>query len=105
MNSYFLNDEGVLNVKKVLSVLEHSSPDIVYSPLLYSYVALFLHFMDAPDCYNCIDSLLHESVAGYIAQTKVSFEASKLVIRDLAKKYAVSEQQQVEKGLIVICLF
>ena len=98
MYTYHLNTAGVTCAKKILCVLEHCNPDIVYSPLLYSLVSVFLHYMDVNDCYNCVYSLLRSN--GFITQTKVSYEASKLVIKDLAKKYAVSSSEFIN---LVFC--
>lgn len=88
ISSYHLTQEGIVHAKRVLCVLEHSCPDIVCSPLLFSMVSLFLHYMDTSQCYNCIYALLRHKDGAFISTTKVSFEASKLVIRDLAKKYS-----------------
>lgn len=90
LHSYHLNTKGNTTVKKILCVLEHSCPDIIYSPMIYSLVSLFLHYMDTSQCFNCIYALLRKKESSFLMTTKVSFEASKLVIRDLAKKYAVS---------------
>lgn len=86
--SYHLTPEGIRHAKRILCVLEHSCPDIVFSPLLFSMVSLLHHYMDTSQCYNCIYALLRHKDGTFLSTTKVSFEASKLVIIDLAKKYA-----------------
>ena len=86
--NYYLNKSGVAAARKIMGVLEVTKPDIVYCPMLYPMVCLFLHFMDASECYNCVYALLRNPA--FVSQTKVSYEASKLVMRDLAKKHAVS---------------
>ncbi|XP_053404919.1 GTPase-activating protein skywalker-like [Mercenaria mercenaria] len=90
LNYYHLRQEGIQSAKQILCVLEHSCPDIIHSPLLFSILCLFLHYMDTSQCYNCLYSLLRHKDSGFLPTTKVSYEASKLVIRDLAKKYAKS---------------
>lgn len=100
--SYFLNDNGIIAAKKILCVLELSNPDIIHSPMLFSLISLFLHYMDVSKCYNCVYALLRAKECSFLTTTKVSYEASKLVIRDLAKKYAVStpaykKTQNIEK--------
>ncbi|WAR28277.1 SKY-like protein [Mya arenaria] len=86
--SFHLNLEGIKTVGKILYVVEHACPDIIYSPLLYPIVCLFLHFMDAPQCYGCVYALIRQSDSMFLPTTRTCYEASKLVIRDLAKKYA-----------------
>ncbi|XP_060604259.1 GTPase-activating protein skywalker-like isoform X2 [Ruditapes philippinarum] len=90
LNYYHLSQDGIHSAKQILCVLEHSCPDIIYSPILFSVLSLFLHYMDVSQCYNCLYSLLRNKESGFLPTTKVSVEASKLVIRDLAKKYAKS---------------
>ncbi|XP_052214993.1 GTPase-activating protein skywalker-like isoform X2 [Dreissena polymorpha] len=88
--SFHLNKGGIRTAHKILCVVEHMCPDIINSPLLYSITCLFLHFMGASQCYSCVYAMLRDRDSKYLPTTKVSFEASKLVIRDLAKKYAKS---------------
>ena len=85
-----LSTEGLDYAKKVTCVIEHTNPDITYCPLLLPLVSLFLHYMDPPTAYNCAYSLLREKEDTYIPQSNVLSEASKFVIKDLTKKYAVS---------------
>lgn len=104
LNSYHLNQDGIRAARQILCVLEHSCPDIIYSPLLFSVLSLFLHYMDTSRCYNCLYALLRNKNGGYLPTTKVSFEASKRVIRDLAKKYAVSKIFTIII-IIFVCFF
>jgi hypothetical protein len=99
LNYYHLSQDGIHSAKQILCVLEHSCPDIIYSPILFSVLSLFLHYMGVSQCYNCLYSLLRHKESGFLPTTKVSVEASKLVIRDLAKKYAVCIL------IIAICFF
>ena len=45
--------------------------------------------MDEKEAYDCIYTLLR-SKEGYVAQTKIAYEASRYVLKELSKKYAVS---------------
>jgi hypothetical protein len=45
--------------------------------------------MDEADCYNCMYGMVRDR-SGYLAQTKKADKVMKYVLRDLAKKYAVS---------------
>ncbi|XP_052057616.1 GTPase-activating protein skywalker-like isoform X2 [Mytilus californianus] len=87
--SYHLSEDGVQQLHKILAILHHTNPDITYSPLLYPLLGLFLHYMTPSDAYNCIYGLL-TSKETFIIQTKVAYEASKRVMRDLTKKFAKS---------------
>ena len=91
VNSFHLSPKGERVARQIMCVIEHSCPDIISAPLLFPLTCLLLHFMDAPQSYSCVYALLRHSNAEFLPTTKVSFEASKLVIRDLAKKYAVSK--------------
>lgn len=95
LSSYHLSTVGIYTAKQILCVLGHSCPDIIYSPVLFSMLSIFLHYMDRSQCYNCLYSLLRHKDGTFIPTTKVSYEASKLVMRDLAKKYAVSVRHTV----------
>ncbi|XP_060065483.1 uncharacterized protein LOC132545832 [Ylistrum balloti] len=87
--SYHLNTSGIESVHKILAVMHHTNPDITYCPILFGLVSVFLHYMTPSDAYNCAYGLLR-SKETFIMQTKVSFEATKMVIKDLAKKYTKS---------------
>lgn len=88
LETYSLSTEGLIHAKKICCVIEHTNPDITYCPLLFPLVSLFLHYLDPPSCYNCVYSLLRQKEDAFIPQTKVTYEASRFVMRDLAKKYA-----------------
>ncbi|OWF40524.1 uncharacterized protein LOC110463658 [Mizuhopecten yessoensis] len=87
--TYHLNTPGIQSVQKILAVMHHTNPDITYCPTLFGLVSVFLHYMTPSDAYNCAYGLLR-SKETFIMQTKVSFEATKMVIRDLTKTYAKS---------------
>ena len=112
LECFNLSTEGLVHAKKVTSVIEHTNPDITYCPLLFPLVSVLLHYTDPSTTYNCIYSLLRRKEDEYITQTKVSYEAAKFVIRDLAKKYAVSiysiciplQLHKERSGSVVECL-
>ena len=91
LECFNLSTDGLVHAKKITSVIEHTNPDITYCPLLFPLVSVLLHYTDPSTTYNCIYSLLRRKEDEYISQAKVSYEAAKFVIRDLAKKYAVSK--------------
>ncbi|CAL1545540.1 unnamed protein product, partial [Lymnaea stagnalis] len=94
LNSYFLKPKGIQAAKMVVGVINRLSPDIVYCPMLFPMSSLFLHYMTAEACFNCMQALLGANSKKpslfFLTQTKVKTEASKYVLLDLAKKYTVS---------------
>lgn len=89
-HSYFLTTHGVEQARTVVSLISSLHPDITYCPLLYPMSCLFLHYMSPEACFSCIQALLRSKSSYYFMQTKIKAEASKYVLRDLARKYAVS---------------
>lgn len=88
LTSYHLSEQGTKTVAKILAVIQNTNPEILYCPTLYPKLSIFLHYMGPSDAFNCIYALLRSKDAN-IMQTKVAVESSKLVLRDLTKKYAV----------------
>lgn len=88
LTSYHLSEQGTKTVAKILAVIQNTNPEILYCPTLYAKLSIFLHYMGPSDAFNCIYALLRSKDAN-IMQTKVAVESSKLVLRDLTKKYAV----------------
>ncbi|XP_069104836.1 GTPase-activating protein skywalker-like [Argopecten irradians] len=95
--TYHLNTSGIQSVHKILAVMHHTNPDITYCPILFGLVSVFLHYMTPSEAYNCAYGLLR-SKETFIMQTKVSFEATKLVVRDLTKKYAKSSYVNIVRN-------
>lgn len=89
LTSYHLSEQGTKTVAKILAVIQNTNPEILYCPTLYPKLSIFLHYMGPSDAFNCIYALLRSKDAN-IMQTKVAVESSKLVLRDLTKKYAKS---------------
>lgn len=89
LTSYHLSEQGTKTVAKILAVIQNTNPEILYCPTLYAKLSIFLHYMGPSDAFNCIYALLRSKDAN-IMQTKVAVESSKLVLRDLTKKYAKS---------------
>ncbi|XP_062600603.1 TBC1 domain family member 2B-like, partial [Saccostrea cucullata] len=89
LTSYHLSEQGTKTVAKILAIIQNTNPEILYCPTLYAKLSIFLHYMGPSDAFNCIYALLRSKDA-CIMQTKVAVEASKLVLRDLTKKYAKS---------------
>lgn len=88
--SYNLTGKGRNIADRVVSVLGFSCPDITYSPTLYPFTALLLHFMTEEDCYHCMASLVACKDKVFVTQTKLLFEVTWKTVEQIAKKYVVS---------------
>ncbi|XP_074657980.1 GTPase-activating protein skywalker-like isoform X1 [Tubulanus polymorphus] len=97
MCHYHLNNRGVHVVKKIICIIGQTNPDITFSPSLFATASLFLHYMSDEDCFNCVYGLVRNTKGDFLTQTKLSYEASALVLRDLAKKYARSTYSYICK--------
>lgn len=95
---YFLNTHGIETVQKILAVLAHSNPDITYSPIIQSLISLLLHYMDPSQCYNTVYGLFRNKSDTFLTLNKLSYNASKLVMRDLSKKYARSSYSYIQRN-------
>ncbi|CAH1781490.1 unnamed protein product [Owenia fusiformis] len=88
MQHYHLSNHGIHIVKKIVCVLGHTNPDVTFSPVLFAIASVFLHYMSEADCFNCVYWLVRSREGSYLTQTKIGYDASKHVLRDLMKKYA-----------------
>jgi len=75
---YHLTPLGRKTVKTIMDVIHSLSPEIIMCPLLYPVASLFLHYMDAENCCNCMQALLRSSSPLFFSQTKISAEAPSL---------------------------
>ena len=75
-------------------MIGHTNPDITFSPVTFPMAALLLHYLDEEDCYDCLYGLIR-SKENYLAQTKIAYEAARFVLKDLARKYAVSDLSEL----------
>ncbi|XP_064531729.1 TBC1 domain family member 24-like [Pseudopipra pipra] len=90
MPTYCLNPEGVTALKKILICVGNLFPDITYSPILPSLVALLLHYSeDEAQCFASISRLLASNAphTSYIDQSFLAHQASCMTFGDLANKH------------------
>lgn len=101
MQTYFLNDDGVIKLKKVTCVLSYLKPAITFSPYLYPVVALMLHYIDdEAECFACIDALLipRKKVRRmYLSETQIAWKATGAAIREILKKRLKSTRSVLNK--------
>ncbi|NWU64379.1 TBC24 protein, partial [Pterocles burchelli] len=90
MPTYCLNLHGVTALKKILICVGNLFPDITYSPVLPSLVALLLHYSeDEAQCFQSISRLIASNAphASYIDQSFLAHQASCMTFGDLANKH------------------
>uniref|UniRef100_A0A8C3J5P3 TBC1 domain family member 24 n=1 Tax=Calidris pygmaea TaxID=425635 RepID=A0A8C3J5P3_9CHAR len=90
MSTYCLNLEGVTALKKILICVGNLFPDITYSPILPSLVALLLHYSeDEAQCFENISRLIASNAphTSYIDQSFLAHQASCMTFGDLANKH------------------
>ncbi|NXS58913.1 TBC24 protein, partial [Brachypteracias leptosomus] len=90
MPTYCLNLEGVTALKKILICVGNLFPDITYSPILPSLVALLLHYSeDEAQCFENISRLIASNTphTSYIDQSFLAHQASCMTFGDLANKH------------------
>ncbi|XP_064638457.1 GTPase-activating protein skywalker-like isoform X2 [Lineus longissimus] len=97
MLHYHLNHHGCNVVKRIICIIGQTNPDVTFSPTMFALTSLLLHLMEEEECFNCLYALLQSRKRTYLTQTKLSYEASALVLKDLAKKYAKSCYTYVTK--------
>ncbi|CAK9293026.1 unnamed protein product [Gordionus sp. m RMFG-2023] len=96
MSHYHLNNEGKLGVKRIVSILEFTHPDISYAPQIYYLTAIFLHFLNESVTYNCLCHLLNcKSDALFVFQTRIGYIASGMVLAELARRHASSSYDHI----------
>uniref|UniRef100_A0A672V2T3 TBC1 domain family member 24 n=1 Tax=Strigops habroptila TaxID=2489341 RepID=A0A672V2T3_STRHB len=90
MPTYCLNLEGITALKKILICVGNLFPDITYSPILPSLVALLLHYSeDEAQCFENISRLIASNAphTSYIDQSFLAHQASCMTFGDLANKH------------------
>ena len=67
----------------------YNHPEITWAPRIYPTTALLLHYMTEPQAYDCVCAIYRSSQElTQFSETINSYRASKLVLKDLTKKYA-----------------
>ncbi|XP_062448104.1 TBC1 domain family member 24-like [Rhea pennata] len=90
MPTYCLTLEGVTALKKILICIGNLFPDITYSPVLPSLVALLLHYSEEEaQCFENISRLIASNAThtSYIDQSFLAHQASCMTFGDLANKH------------------
>lgn len=90
MPTYCLSLDGVTAMKKILICIGNLFPDITYSPILPSLVALLLHYSeDEAQCFENISRLIASNAphTSYIDQSFLAHRASCMTFGDLANKH------------------
>ncbi|ELU00245.1 hypothetical protein CAPTEDRAFT_145836 [Capitella teleta] len=96
LEHYHLTQAGVRVARRIVCILEQECPDITYSPALFAITCLLLHYMHEEDAYNALCAML-KSKEKYLTQTKISHDATKYMLKELAKKHAKACYQFMQK--------
>lgn len=105
MYSYHLATGGIRVTKKVVCVIGFTCPDVIFSPTIYGLTSLLLHYQTEEETYNCIYGVMRDKQAN-LPQTKTAYEATKFILKDLARKYAKPMCQYISKhGLQIEGIF
>ncbi|CAF1065546.1 unnamed protein product [Brachionus calyciflorus] len=83
---FYLNELGKQAVYRLLNVLASVHPDITFAPLLVPLASLFLHYMNEPECFACLLSVVESN--NKITQTDIHWITTNYVFRRFAQKYA-----------------
>ncbi|XP_057306312.1 TBC1 domain family member 24-like [Hydractinia symbiolongicarpus] len=84
--TYYLTPEGGHKLRQVMCVVNHLNPDITFCPLMEPVISLFLHFMNAEDCFACVSGLLMNKTMPFLAQTKFDNVIADATLQDLFKQ-------------------
>lgn len=95
---YHLNELGREYVDRILWSLARDYPEVAFCPLAYPLAALFLHYMNADDCFKCICSLLtantpvkiRESYRSMLPRSRIQLCKDAFVLIKLSKSISVS---------------
>ncbi|KAL7631306.1 UNVERIFIED_CONTAM: hypothetical protein RMT77_018387 [Armadillidium vulgare] len=86
VSTYGLSTEGIKACERIITVIAYNYPAITYAPLIYPITAIFMHYFEEPDVYNCLAALVSKG-SGYIPQTKLLHETMWRTVEILAKKH------------------
>ncbi|XP_067950092.1 GTPase-activating protein skywalker-like isoform X2 [Watersipora subatra] len=96
---HMLSTEGVKACHRVLYVISETHPQIQqFSPLLYAFTSVMLHYSGEQATFRCICELLKKKDINYfLAPTELNLVAACFVLRDLANRYAKPAASYIEK--------
>nr|AAS76784.1 CG9339-PH [Drosophila melanogaster] len=99
---YHLTSTGRAVADRIVNVLGYDCPDITYSPVLYPFTSILLHFMSEEEAYICLAGLVGSKEKVFINQTKLQHEVTWKTVMQIAKKHtksATSYFQRICPGL------
>jgi len=95
---YYLNQDGQLELKKILACIGFHFPHITYCPILPVVVSLFLHY-DDNSCqvfvHTCRLMFSNSKQIHYMDQTKTESDASSLVLKELCLRYTSTSHKSL----------
>ncbi|KAL3085232.1 hypothetical protein niasHS_010301 [Heterodera schachtii] len=81
-----LKQVGVINLQRLLIVIEYAKPEIRFVPVLYPLCAVFLHYHSPDDTFACVSRLLSQGNR-FVLQSELAVFASRYTILALLKKF------------------
>ncbi|CAK5077238.1 unnamed protein product [Meloidogyne enterolobii] len=92
-----LKEIGVINLQRLLIVIEYARPEIRFVPILYPLCAVFLHYHPVDVAFACINRLLAQAVyASRYTLLSMLKEFKKRVYNKLKKRLGSEENKIVE---------
>ncbi|XP_076814516.1 TBC1 domain family member 24-like [Clavelina lepadiformis] len=95
---FYLNDEGIQTLHKILACIALHFPQVSYSPVLGIAVALFLHYDDDPAqvfSHACRLIFASSKQAHYLDISKLETDASAVLLKDLSQRYTSSSHKSL----------
>ena len=78
----------------------YNHPEITWAPRIYPTTALLLHYMTEAQAYDCVCAVYRSNKEfTQFSETLNSYKASKLVLKDLTKKYAKNVYRWVLRAI------
>jgi len=94
---HMLSVEGVRACHRVLYAIAETHPHIQqFSPLLYAFTSVMLHYADEQATFRCICELMKDSNY-FLAPSEIVLIAACFVLKDLAYRYAKSAAAHIEQ--------
>nr|CAD2175373.1 unnamed protein product [Meloidogyne enterolobii] len=93
-----LKEIGVINLQRLLIVIEYARPEIRFVPILYPLCAVFLHYHPVDVAFACINRLLAQGNK-FVFQSEIAVYASRYTLLSMLKKFKKRVYNKLRKRL------
>ncbi|CAK5109992.1 unnamed protein product [Meloidogyne enterolobii] len=93
-----LKEIGVINLQRLLIVIEYARPEIRFVPILYPLCAVFLHYHPVDVAFACINRLLAQGNK-FVFQSEIAVYASRYTLLSMLKKFKKRVYNKLKKRL------